>query len=360
MGVHIANLALVDAGHSKGVAHGHLGTGPIGRARREVVCVRRGAIACNHSKRRSAASKRMAELFNDQHRSAFGKNKTVMAFVEWPRRLVRSIAVACCQSARRSKATNRNWINRTLCPTDDGNFCFTGHDKAHAIADRLGRCCAGRDRRPDWATKPMQNGEPACCKVCQKGRNGEGRQATRAFDLDRLNGARHNWRAANARPDHCSRRRLILGRGGVPPRLIERFACCADGILNEQVHLLDLFAVNEVGRIKAVCLLLLARHQARNMADEIRRIEAVVVHDAATPLHQPLPKRIHSNAQRADSTHSGDNDGICGIRLQHMNSFGHGSGTRRDGAMRRQLARPLAVCCLSGLFCQCYRARRTG
>src|SRR5690606_31638937 len=145
----------------------------------------------------------------------------------------------------------------------------------------------------------------------------ERRKTPRPLLPDRLHSPRHDWRTANARPDNCCRSALIFFTFREPPRLRQSLRSGSHRVLDEEVHLLDVLGINEIDRIEPRLIPILPRHQPGDRRDKAFGIKAVIAHYAALSLKQPAPEDIHPNTERRYSPHSGYDDRIGEIRLQH-------------------------------------------
>ncbi len=136
--------------------------------------------------------------------------------------------------------------------------------------------------------------------------------------MDGLHRSRHDRRTADPRPYNGGRRSPIDIGLRVPAGLVERLRAGSNGILDEQIHLLDVLAIDMVRRIETVRIIGFVGHQTSNMRGVAGGIEPVIAHNAAAARDQTRPEHIDADSQGADDAHSGDNDGICGIWLQHL------------------------------------------
>ncbi len=128
MRIDVVDLRRLQSGHGQGVAHGDLRTGSIRRPCRQVIGIGRGPIASENGKRFGTACASMAELFDHQHRSAFGEHKSIMTLVKGSRRLFRRIGIGGAEGARGAEAADGNRIDRPFGATNNGNIRLAGQD----------------------------------------------------------------------------------------------------------------------------------------------------------------------------------------------------------------------------------------
>ena len=182
-------------------------------------------------------------------------------------------------------------------------------DHPRRVADGLHARRAGGHRGAQRSLEAMADRHMGGRHVAEKGRDGEGRQASRSLAVGGPHRFGDGMEAAHPGGDDGRRALLRLGALRRPAGLGQGLLRGGQGEEDEAVHLaLFLGGQQQVG-IEAGLRVLgavgdLAADADGQVADQLRRERG----DARLPGQQALPYGFDSAAQRADRAHAGDDD----------------------------------------------------
>ena len=200
-------------------------------------------------------------------------------------------------------------MNRRFRSATDGDVDFSGADHSRCVTDSLDPGRAGSHRRAQWPLEAVANRNVAGGHIAQEGRNGEGRQAPRAFAVGGAHGIGNGREASDSRSNDGGGAFLGGSVVGLPPRLGQGFFRRGQGKENEAIHLALFLGRQQAVRIEAgLGILLRVGHLAANgggqALDELLR----QLTDAGLPRQQALPDLLDATAQWSDCAHAGDYD----------------------------------------------------
>src|SRR5690606_3418164 len=102
---------------------------------------------------------------------------------------------------------------------------------------------------------------------------------------------------------------------GMPRSLLKCLCRSSDGILNEDIHLLDVLAI-DVGRwVEPGGIALPGRNKPGDLGNELRGVEPAISHNSALAFQKPCPHGFNANTKRAHHSHAGNYDRISRVKL---------------------------------------------
>ena len=279
----------------------HRAPGPaaIFRPRGQVIGISRGAIPHQLNNRFSSARQSMFQRFNHQNPCALAHHKPIAVTIKRTRRTLRRVIERTGQRPRRRKSAQTHAINRRLSTAADGNICLAATNHPRRIANRLNTRRARRHGRAQRPLETMLDRNIACCEVDQKRRDRERRQTTRATAVRDPNRLGNRTETTHARTN--DRRRALLSVFAVsnPTRLRHRLLGRRQCVQNEAVHLLLLFRRRSSVHIEpGLGVIGDQRHNATDLARQIRHHLFWQTNYPGTARQQTLPHRLHATAQR--------------------------------------------------------------
>ena len=211
------------------------------------------------------------------------------------------LVVARRQRAHRAEPADAHRRDRRLRAAGDHHVGVAAPDDLEGVADGVRRRRAGGAGR---RVRPL-GAEPdrhlAGGQVDDRRRDEERRDLARAALEQRLVLALDGREPADARRDEDADARRVLRRH-LQPRVVHRELRRRDRVLDEDVHLLDIFLLDELQRIEALDL-------AGDPRRELRRVELRDRADAAAaPRRAPPSSRSVPMPERRHQADAGDDD----------------------------------------------------
>src|SRR5436309_2113531 len=278
----------------------------VGR-RRDVVRVGRHAVADQLGVDARVAAGRKIELLEDEHAGAFADDEPVAILVEGAARAL-GLVVARGERAQRAEAADPHRRNRGFRSAGDHHVGVTAPDDLEGVADGVRRGGARGARGGVGALRAVADGDLPGGEVDDRRRDEKRRDLARPTLEQRLVLAFDGGEPADAGRDEHAGARAELGRDH-EPRIVHRKLRRRDRVLDEDVHLLDVFPVDELQRVEVL-------HLARDAGRELRRVELGDPRDAALARAERGPIRLGSDAERRHQADARDDDSPC---------VGHGS-----------------------------------
>ena len=210
------------------------------------------------------------------------------------------LVVARRQRPQRAEPADAHRRDRRLRAARDHRVGVAAPDDLERLADGVRRRRAGGARRQVRPLGAEPDRDLAGGEVDDGRGNEERRDLARAALEQRLVLALDRGEPADARRDEDADRRRVLGRDR-QPRVVHRELRRRDGVLDEDVHLLDVFLVDELQRVEAPDL-------RRDLRGEPAGVELRDPRDAARPGQQRAPVRAGADAERRHQADAGDDD----------------------------------------------------
>ena len=206
-------------------------------------------------------------------------------------RLARSgLVVARRERAHRAEAADAHRRDRGFRSTRDHHVGRVPLDDLVRVADGVRRRRAGGARRGVGPLGAEADRNLPRREVDDGRRNEERRDAPRAAVEIRLVLALDRAEPADAGRDEHADTRRVRGRD-LQARVVHGELRCRNGVLDEDVHLLDIFLLDELQRIEPL-------HLARDLCREVRHVEARDGRNSALSAEKGGPVRLVANAQR--------------------------------------------------------------
>ena len=297
----------------------------------EVIRVGREAVADQLGVNRGAALPGAVEVFEDHDPRALAHDEPVTILVEGPAGLQR-LVVPGRERAHRGEAADAHRGDRRLGAPRDHHVGIAATDDLERFADRVRGCGAGGTRRQVGPARVEPDGDLARCEVDDGRRDEERRDTPRAafekFLVFALDGLESADAGGNVDADAIGPLTRHL-----ESRIVDGELRGGERVLDEDVHLLDVFLVDELQRIERLDL-------ARDTRRVLRRVETGNGSNPASPCAERVPVRLCSDGERghqpdARHHHSPAQSASVWVRLQPDAAPGR-CGVRRK---RRTLPR---------------------
>src|SRR5262245_507392 len=299
MRVNVVDRVGRDAGIREAQSHAGGRAHALGRRLRDVIRVSVGSVANHLRQNRRTPTPGHFELLKNQHPRALADHEAVAVLVERPAGALGCV-VARRQRAHRHEAADARRRDRRLGPAANDCVLVAVPDHPHGLADRMPAGGTRASGRVVDTLGAVLDGDLARRQVGDELRNHERRDALQAavekepvVFLDRRQSAE-----ADSDDDTDA---LRIGLVDLQPRGGDRHVGRGHRVLDEEIHFLDLFPLDEV----------LGSEIANLTGDVRRKTRCVEARDrpyTRAPVHQRFPVLLDARTERCHEPQAGHRD----------------------------------------------------
>ena len=291
MGIHISDYVGSNARIPHRVAHHPEATFMFRRRLRHVISIAAHSISRDLSQDASVALAGVLQLFQDQNARAFANHKTVAVAIPRTAGLFRCV-VARRKGAHGGKAADAHGRDRSFRAAGNHHIRVVVLDNAERISNGMSAGGTGRRGRFVRSLGAETHGDLPSRKIDNGRRNKEGRNLARTAFHQRGVLAFDDVEPSDPRSDVNSHALIVL-RGNLELRHLDRFIGGGNRHVNEASHLLDFFFFDEIQRVEAL-------HLGGNLAGKSCGIETGNASHSALTRKQGLPHHVGGIAHTTD------------------------------------------------------------